>query len=115
VKLRLIAIASAVKAFLVGLSWRVKNLWILVQFRFRRFWQARAIRKIACEFCAEVAVLVAVFPTLEFILGSNGRQDGAKMGVGGIALSLSGVARASIIITVGALLFAFILSTREGS
>lgn len=107
---RVLKIARIVREFFIGFWWATLNFGIGLGQKFRGFWQNRAIRKISCDFCAEVAVLVAVFPVLDFILGGSMHRGNAGAG----ALTFWGVARVSALITASALLAAFILSAREG-
>lgn len=73
----------------------------------QKAWRAPSVRKIACDFCAEVAVLMAVFPALEFWLGNQGRKSPAG------AVTVGTVIRWSLTFVLLFLLGAIMLADKE--
>jgi hypothetical protein len=63
-------------------GWYVRILYLRTFLYCRRAWQAPSVRKIACDFCAEVAVLITVFPPLEFLIAR--RQGVAPVDMGAV-------------------------------
>jgi hypothetical protein len=62
------------------LWWVLRIPWLKLQVFAEEYWQSAEVRKIAREFCAEVAVLVAVFPALAGLIANAGIRADPKSG-----------------------------------
>ena len=61
------------------LWWLMRTGWLKSRLFFKECWYSPGVRKIACEFCAEVAVLCAVFPILDALLANSGIRGDTKV------------------------------------
>jgi hypothetical protein len=116
-----------IQGFIVGgrrvWKWFTKNWWRLwwaihlasLRFRafFREIWGSDGLRSISCEFCAELAVLVAVFPLLDVLIHNNEIRPDPKAGITVRPISLLTVFGSSLAIVLSSLLVAVILKNKE--
>jgi hypothetical protein len=83
-----------------------------------RFWRMPTVlsaRKILSGFCAEAAVLIAIFPYLDFVL-ENQHIKGTSQLVGGSSpIDMEPVKRVSAILCIGCLVSAVVLAIKAPS
>lgn len=95
------------------LWWLLRFPWLKLQVYARDCWQSSEVRKIAREFCAEVAVLVAVFPALDGLIANAGIRADPKLGNTAHPIPLFIVLLVSAFFVAFFLLAAVILASRE--
>lgn len=91
--------------------WESRIAYIALKARRERFLQiptVRSTRSILSTFCAEAAVLIAVFPYLEFLIASRNAKDS---GSGGL-IDMRAAGRRSAILSVGLLVVSVVLAIK---
>jgi len=115
-----------VKYGLIFASRKVRELWLwfwwkldvarshLREFytRFRRIPTVLATRKILSGFCAEAAVLIAVFPYLDFLIENQRIRGTSQLTSGSSPIDMGPVKRLSVILCLVCLISAVVLAIK---
>lgn len=105
------------RRLLVGLWWKLwwalRIPWLRLRSILRECWHSRGSRKVARDFLAELAVLIAVFPALDVLIANSQIPVDPKLGKTVQPISLAVVGTLSGFFVVAFLLAAFILASKE--
>jgi hypothetical protein len=96
-----------------NLWWVLRIPWLKLRNTLRECWYSKESRKVAREFLAELAVLIAVFPALDVLIANRQIPVDPKLGQTVQPISLAVVVGLSAFFVIGFLLAAFILASKE--